>query len=344
MIALAMFNNKGGVGKTTLTCNIASYLARKENKRVLVVDCDPQCNATQLIMGESYAAELYFSDSAEGTTTTISDVLRPIEDGDSTISENIVPIKSSDNRFGVDLIPGHPSFSIIEDRLGAAWHDLMGGDIGGIRKTNWNTFLKEKIKNNYDFVLYDLGPSLGSINRSVLIGCDKFMTPMGTDIFSILGIRNISTWLGSWVDRYENGLQLCERNSAGRLEHFKISPELPITSGYVGYTMQQYITKSKGGVRRPTRAYEEIISNVPNEIENSLSTYLSVGMNNINLQLGDVPHLYSLIPLAQSVSAPLFELKSGDGIVGTQGKQKEQYEEILSGICSNLINNISLGL
>jgi cellulose biosynthesis protein BcsQ len=344
MIALAMFNNKGGVGKTTLTCNIASYLARKENKRVLVVDCDPQCNATQLIMGESYAADLYFSDSAAGTTTTISDILRPIEDGDSTISDNIVPIKSSDNRFGVDLIPGHPSFSIIEDRLGAAWHDLMGGDIGGIRKTNWNTFLKEKIKNNYDFVLYDLGPSLGSINRSVLIGCDKFMTPMGTDIFSILGIRNISTWLESWVDRYQNGLQLCERNSAGRLGHFKISTALPITSGYVGYTMQQYITKSKGGVRRPTRAYEEIISNVPNEIENSLSTYLSVGMNNTNLQLGDVPHLYSLIPLAQSVSAPLFELKSGDGIVGTQGKQKEQYEEILSGICANLTNNISLGL
>ncbi len=50
MIALAMFNNKGGVGKTTLTCNIASFLAKKENKRVLVIDCDPQCNATQLIM------------------------------------------------------------------------------------------------------------------------------------------------------------------------------------------------------------------------------------------------------------------------------------------------------
>lgn len=343
MIALAMFNNKGGVGKTTLTCNIASYLAKREGKRVLVVDCDPQCNATQLIMGENYAAELYFSDTASGTTTTISDILRPIEDGDSTIADSIVPIKSSDNRFGVDLVPGHPSFSIIEDRLGAAWHDLMGGDIGGIRKTNWNTFLKGKIFNNYDYVLYDLGPSLGSINRSVLIGCDKFMTPMGTDIFSILGIRNISTWLQSWVDRYENGLELCERNSPGRLANFNIENTLSITSGYVGYTIQQYITKSKGGVRRPTRAYEQIISNVPGEIESSLSDYLSESMDTENLQLGDVPHLYSLIPLAQSVSSPLFELKSGDGIVGTQGKQKEQYEEILGGICSKLVNNINLG-
>lgn len=343
MIALAMFNNKGGVGKTTLTCNIASYLAKKQNKRVLIIDCDPQCNATQLIMGESYAAELYFSTASLGATTTISDILRPIEDGDSTIADLIVPIENSSNRFGVDLIPGHPSFSIIEDRLGAAWHDLIGGDIGGIRKTNWNTYLKRKISNNYDYVLYDLGPSLGSINRSVLIGCDKFMTPMGTDIFSILGIRNISTWLQSWVDRYENGLDLCERNSPGRLAYFQIENMLPITTGYVGYTIQQYITKSKGGIRRPTRAYEQIISNVPTEVENSLSSYLSTGMNTENVQLGDVPHLYSLIPLAQSVSSPLFELKSGDGIVGTQGKQKEQYEEILGAICSNLIRNISLG-
>jgi len=51
MKSLAMFNNKGGVGKTTLTCNLASYIALEFNKRILVVDCDPQCNSTQLIMG-----------------------------------------------------------------------------------------------------------------------------------------------------------------------------------------------------------------------------------------------------------------------------------------------------
>ncbi|MBE4971701.1 ParA family protein, partial [Enterobacter cloacae complex sp. P11RS] len=44
MKSVAMFNNKGGVGKSTLTCNLASFIATKFNKRVLVVDCDPQCN------------------------------------------------------------------------------------------------------------------------------------------------------------------------------------------------------------------------------------------------------------------------------------------------------------
>ncbi len=343
MITLAMFNNKGGVGKTTLTCNVAAYLATRLKKRILVVDCDPQCNATQLIMGEEYATNLYFTDQANNSITTITDILQPIEEGDSSISSDIVPIKSSENRFGIDLIPGHPSFSIIEDRLGAAWHDLQGGDLGGIRKTNWNTFLREKIKNQYDYVLYDLGPSLGSINRSVLIGCDKFMTPMGTDIFSILGIRNISSWLSSWGDRYENGLKLCEKNSPGRLATFDISSDLSIAHGYVGYTMQQYITKSKGGVRRPTKAYEKIIGNVPGEIESSLSSYLSESMSLSTLQLGDVPHLYSLIPLAQSVSAPLFELTNKDGLVGSQGKQRQVYEEILASICGHLLKNIEAG-
>jgi cellulose biosynthesis protein BcsQ len=340
MITIAMFNNKGGVGKTTLTCNIAAFFAYKLRKRVLVVDCDPQCNATQLIMGEEYATNLYFSENQANSVTTISSILQPIEDGDSNISSQVIPIKSSQNRFGVDLIPGHPSFSIIEDRLGAAWHDLQGGDLGGIRKTNWNTFLKEKIRSFYDIVFYDLGPSLGSINRSVLIGCDKFMTPMGTDIFSILGIRNISSWLSSWDERYENGLKLCEKNSPGRLDTFGISSDLSIMHGYIGYTMQQYITKSKGGVRRPTAAYEKILDNVPDEIERSLKRYLAGDVSLLNLSLGDIPHLYSLIPLAQSVSCPLFDLSSRDGLVGSQGKQRDQYEEILGAICMRLIENL----
>ena len=185
MFSVAMFNNKGGVGKTTLTNNIAAYIADTYKKRILVVDCDPQCNSTQLLMGQEFASDLYWTGNTQSDVTTISDILRPIENGDANINEHIIPIKSSMSRFDVDVIPGNPKFSIIEDRLGAAWHDLSSGDIGGIRKTHWNTFLLRSLKGKYDIVFYDLGPSLGSINRSVLIGCDYFLTPMGTDIFSI---------------------------------------------------------------------------------------------------------------------------------------------------------------
>lgn len=341
MSSIAMFNNKGGVGKTTLTNNIAAFISDSYKKRVLLVDCDPQCNTTQLLMGEDFSRKLYWHGQVDDEVTTIGQILQPIEDGDSTISDRIVPIKSSLTRFDVDLIPGSPKFSVIEDRLGAAWHELKGGDIGGIRKTNWNHFLIDKVKVNYDYIFYDLGPSLGSINRSVLIGCDYFVTPMGTDIFSILGIRNIAEWLTNWLDLYDNSLKICEQRAPGSLERYGIPQIVKIKQGYIGYTVQQYITKSYSGVRRPTKAYEEIINSVPGEIEQSLGKYLKKNLSKADLKLGDVPHLYSLIPLAQSNSSPILKLKGSDGLVGSQFKQVEEYRGILTNIVNHLFANLS---
>lgn len=341
MISLSMFNNKGGVGKTTLTCNLASLLSTKYNKRVLVIDCDPQCNSTQLIMGENYATSLYWENADSNGVTTVKDILQKIEDGDSDINEKIVPVKSSANRFRVDLIPGHPSLSIIEDRLGAAWHSLKGGDLGGIRQTNWSTALCRLIQDRYDYVFFDLGPSLGALNRSILIGCDHFVTPMGTDIFSILGIRNIGEWLGSWTGLYENALELCEKATPNRVKNYPITVSLSIKKGFSGYTLQQYITKSKQGIRRPTKAYEEIINNVPAEVEKSLGHYWGSSNEFAAAKLGDIPHLYSLIPLAQTVAAPIISLKSHDGLVGSQFQQRDEYVSILTGLAENLISNVS---
>lgn len=340
MITIAMFNNKGGVGKTTLTNNIASYISEKFQKRVLVVDCDPQCNTTQLLMGQEFATELYWNKNNPQNITTISDVLQPIEDGDANINDTIVPVKSSQTRFNIDLIPGNPKFSVIEDRLGSGWHELLGGDIGGIRKTNWNTSLIEKLKKSYDYIFFDLGPSLGSINRSVLIGCDYFITPMGTDIFSILGIRNIAEWLTGWLSLYENSLKLCEERFPGKLASFNIPTEVKIKTGYIGYTIQQYITKSKEGQRRPTKAYEEIINNVPFVIEQSLTGFISKKLDRTDLKLGDVPHLYSLIPLAQSNASPILKLKGADGLVGTQFRQQNEFENILLQIVERIFLNL----
>jgi cellulose biosynthesis protein BcsQ len=339
MKRIAMFNNKGGVGKTTLTCNLASHFAKNYNKRVLVIDCDPQCNATQLIMGVDYAAELYWSDENRTQYSTISDVLQPIEDGDAKINEQIKVIPYNQNRFGVSLIAGDPKLSIIEDKLSEAWQQLLSGDLGGIRKSNWNTSLSIKLADEFDFIFYDLGPSLGSINRSVLIGCDHFITPMGSDIFSILGVRNIATWLSSWLGFYENSMILCERQSPNRIRQFDIAQDLPIKTGYLGYTIQQYITKTRGGVRRPTRAYEEIIEVVPEEVFQSLNTFTKELTKN-DLKLGDVPHLYSLIPLGQSSASPILNLTNSDGLVGPQFKQLEQYQLLIDSISHRILSNL----
>ncbi|EMP4694075.1 ParA family protein [Klebsiella pneumoniae] len=345
MKSVAMFNNKGGVGKTTLTCNLASFIAMNFNKKVLVVDCDPQCNSTQLIMGVENSAELYLD--PKPTISTIKDVLQPIEDGDSTINTELTFLKSSDNRFGVDLLPGHPYFAIIEDRLGVAWGQLRGRDRQGFRQTNWNTLLCNYLEDKYDLVMFDLGPSLGSINRSVLMGCQHFLTPLGSDVFSIIGVKNISSWLNNWIDDYNHSWSALTSDERSVLqERFSVLPEPRIKKGFIGYTVQLYITKSYGQERRATKAYEAIIGDVDNEIRNSLIDFYSDSLiaSPQNSKLGDIQHLYSLVPLAQKQSVPIHALTSTDGLVGSQFSAVREFSKKIRPIAENLLKNLGMSV
>jgi cellulose biosynthesis protein BcsQ len=336
-----MFNNKGGVGKTTLLCNLAAYLSLELNFKVLVVDCDPQCNTTQLIMGEDFASTFYWDQHSE-TVTTIADLLRPIQNGDASIAEEFQPISLNRNRFGVDLIAGHPSLSFLEDKLSGAWSEASAGEIGGYRKTNWARILSNKYGKNYDVILFDAGPSLGALNRSVLLGCDFFITPMGTDIFSILGIRNISNWLTDAIDTYAHGITACDKKTPKAFEFFSIPRHPSIGTGFIGFTLNQYLTKSKSGVRIATARYEEILARVPAELHDIRTKFGGPGITDKKAKLGDVPHMYSLIPLAQTRASPIISLTSKDGIVGSQYKMVEQYGEILKVIANNVVRNIKL--
>jgi cellulose biosynthesis protein BcsQ len=342
MKSVAMFNNKGGVGKTTLLCNLAAYMSLALDKNVLVVDCDPQCNTTQLIMGEEFAASFYWDDIQEDLTTTISDLLRPIQDGDAEISNGFAPLQKDSNRFSVDLVAGHPSLSFLEDKLSLAWGDVAAGEIGGYRKTNWPRNLCHRFGDPYDVILFDVGPSLGALNRSVLLGCDYFVTPMGTDIFSILGIRNIAQWLSEAIRTYEHGIARCEERSPGALNRYRVPATPSISTGFAGYTLNQYLTKSKGGERIATVRYEEILRKVPAEIENLRREFGIPGLSLEGAKLGDVPHMYSLIPLAQTRAAPIIKLAGRDGIVGSQYKMVESYESILEKIAGNFVRNVGL--
>lgn len=345
MKVLSFFNNKGGVGKTTLTCNLAAHIARNQNLRVLVVDVDPQCNATILTLGEDRAAPLYWSELESDErveTSNLWTILEPIEHGEATVQGPIRPIRSSTNRFRTDLIPGHPRISIIEDRLSQAWRDTLGGDVGGLRKTNWVVSLAREMAPAYDLMILDLGPSLGSLNRTALLGSDFFVTPMGADIFSILGLRNISNWLAEWTSAYLRGVEICERTSPGAIERFGLVTTLPILHGFAGYTVQAYIAKFKQGEKRPTRAFERITSSFAGEVERNLGGLLADGVTATNSLLGEIPNMFSLVPLAQSAAAPIIDLRSSDGLVGSHYTQARRYVAILDSVAKSLTRNLGL--
>lgn len=352
MHTIAFFNNKGGVGKTTLVCNLAHYLASVERKRVVVVDLDPQCNSTQLILNAGEVAAMYWPDEtsppqldiggadtwADATVRTIYDAVRPLEEGDASLHQ-ISALGPSTNKFEVSLIPGHPRMSVFEDQLGQWFAQASAGDIAGLRKTLWMRSLVDDLAPDYDVALFDLGPSLGALNRSVLAAADYFVTPMGADIFSVVALRNIAEWITHWARLYKQGVQLCETNNPGAVDKYDFPSEVSIDKGFAGYTVQQYSTVTIRGERRATVAYDQILSQVPAQVAAHLVALSRPELEQDELKLGDIPNLRSLVPLAQSANAPLSGLTASDGLAGGQYSQQRSYVKYINHVGANLSRN-----
>ena len=342
MDTLCFFNNKGGVGKTTLLCNVAAYIAEKYDLKVVLVDADPQCNATQLVLDELQLENLYSPSKIKiRKKTTILDILRPLNRGEPQIDPKLNLVPGGTTRFSFDLLPGHPRLALLEDRLSQSWVAFSSGDLGGARQSNWNSQLVAALSKKYDLALFDVGPSLGALNRSVLVGADFFVTPMGCDIFSIVGVENISVWLKDWLGTYKQALRQCKQKGwEGELKRFHVRGDIDEIARFTGYTVQQYIAKMEGGKRRPTLQFERIRQKVPNAVDRALSRFLAPHLGSGDMDLGDVPNMFSLVPMAQSAHAPIHRLESGDGLVGAQYSQRDKYAGFVAGLSTALLKNL----
>ncbi|ENE1253171.1 AAA family ATPase [Stenotrophomonas maltophilia] len=337
MKSIVFFNNKGGVGKTTLACNVVAYLNSELGKRVLLVDADPQCNATQAVLDDATCQEIY----ADGSPIkSLYAYLRPIEHGESQIDRQIVPILAKDNRFQTDIIPGHPRLSIIEDQLSDAWTGLQARQIGGYRVTNWCKQLLGEVADKYDYVVFDVGPSLGALNRSVILACDYIVTPFGCDIFSLLGIRNISTWIASWKQQYDRSIEDGMTDHPGVLEGYPIVVDTTKHFRFIGYSVQQYVTRTFKSGRRPVKSYDQIMREIPGTVDDAMTFLRAHKLESKDLELGHIPNLFSLVPMAQSAKSPIHKLNSADGVIGSQYAQVESYTRTLSAVCLKLLNNL----
>ena len=326
MKSVAFFTNKGGVGKTTLLCNLASYLARRGGKKVLVVDADPQTNATQYMFDDEVIEDIY----TKKTAYTIYSVARPLSQGKGFSTDH--EFKKSP-RFGVDVLLGDPRFALIEDVLATDW---SSGDVRGLRTTYmFRQFLQSCEK--YDYVFFDMGPSLGSINRSVLLGCDYFVIPISIDIFSIRAAENISTWLTEWKKKLQ--LKLRSVNDVSDLEIEDTDWRLKL----LGYVSQQYTAKKDAtGKRRPVRAYERIMKQIPEAIEEGMILNHQLEPEDINYELGTIPNLHSLVPMSQIKHTPIWSLRSGDGIVGAHFVKVADAEKIFKSIAERFEENLEM--
>ncbi|MCR4673620.1 MAG: ParA family protein [Lachnospiraceae bacterium] len=329
MKSIAFFNNKGGVGKTTLICNLAAYFARKRNKKVLVIDADPQCNTTSYTLDE----DSFYSYYLEGDNFTISSLIPSLQDGEGFIKD-YETVKT--DYFGFDMIPGNPTFAACEDFLANEWRDVKAGDYRGMRSSLiFSDFLSKCTK--YDYVFFDMGPSLGAINRSVLLACDYFLTPMSSDVFSLLALGNIGTSISTWRDLFDKGYTQLGPDKQEKIN--AIYTGSPIK--FIGYVEQQYITKSVDGQPRAVRAYDEILAKIPSEIKESVVKPINhVVSEEIDYKIGSVPNYHSLVPMSQTSHKPIFELGSVDGVVGAHYQKVREFEALMKKLSENVEKNM----
>lgn len=324
MQTICFFNNKGGVGKTTLACNFAAYLSRSCNQRVLVLDLDPQCNTTQLLLHEDMWEEIYSSENAASSQTILAP-FRFILQGDSSLDTSSIPIVDA-GRFQVGIVPGHPGLSTLEDIFGSSWVDFRGGQSGPTRRTIWLRALISHLESEFDVAIVDVSPSLGSINRTCLIGSDYFVTPMAPDLFSLFALDNIASWFDRWLNQYALGRPAVEDPSLTTNEQL-LPSTLPISRGFLGYTVQQYVTKSRGGgEHRAVLAYDAHRAQIPARAQGLLKL---TSFQRDELDLGTVPNMFAMVPLAQSAHSPISDLTKDDGIRGSQISQHTRYVEQL---------------
>jgi len=178
MKVISFINMKGGVAKTTLSLNIADCLCTRHDKRVLVIDVDPQFNATQCLMsGEKYVEHI------ENQRDTIINVfdrsLRPtvgIVNGPKEAApknlEDIKPFKVKKNYF---LLPGALDLYRLEMAPGEG------------RENRLKRYLETAGK-NYDFVIIDTPPTPSVWMTSALITSDYYVIPVKADPISLTGI------------------------------------------------------------------------------------------------------------------------------------------------------------
>ena len=302
---LTFFNNKGGVGKTSLVFHLA-WMFSEMGKRVVAIDLDPQANLTSAFLSEDELELLWDPDNTAPGSNTIYQCVKPLTE----VGDILAP-QTKEINHRLHLVPGDLALAGFEDTLSQAWPLAMGAQAGLYRNMRllsafWQVAQMAAAQHSADLILADVGPHLGAINRSALIATDHVVIPLAADLFSLQGLRNLGPTLEHWRSDWQK-----------RLDNWK-APSFDLPRGAMqpqGYILMQHTER----LSRPVKAYKEWADRIPSTYRQSVlqqPTTQTVLPNDGNC-LAKLKHYRSLVPMAQEVRKPIFQLSAADGAIGS---------------------------
>ena len=351
---IALFNHKGGVGKTTTTFNLGWMLAN-QGKKVIIIDCDPQCNLTGMVLG--------FKDAKDFASIYTSEEVRNIRDGLAPAFESrpalIEPVKCEPikGQPNMHLLPGHIGLAEYEVTLGIA-QELSGSlvTLQNLPGSLHYLFSKTADKYNADFILVDMSPSLGPINRNLLMTSDYFIVPMFPDYFSAMATESLASILpkwSAWAKQGKSSSLLREAIYPFPDKHPKflgtIIQNFRVKKGVPAAAFQRWIENIKMGVQTkliPMLSENDML--LPDELYQKASeigsgpTQLSFFHNTASQPLLQLSDFNTLIALSQEHKAPVFDLSDDqlekEGIVlETMKKSMIKFRDLFSNGADRII-------
>ena len=325
---LTFFNNKSGVGKTSLVYHLA-WMLSDLGYRVLACDLDPQANLTAAFLAEDQLEKL--SDGSDDASAKT--ILQCVRRGDSK-EPTLAKITSE-----LSLIPGDLALAGFEDALSSAWLDALGAS--ELHRpfhllTAFSTAMQAgATQMDASVVLVDVAPNLGAINRSALIATDYIIVPLGTNLFSLQSLCNLGTTLDRWRQDWQR-----------RRDHWT-QPDFPLPDGAmqpVGYVVQQHGLI----LSRPIRAYDKWVNRMPEAYARNLrgdseGPYPATPAQDEQNNLATVKHYRSLVPMAQEARKPIFHLTTADGAIGSHAAAANDARRDFRDLAQKIAQRINLG-
>ncbi len=301
MTSIALFNTKGGVGRTTLLYHLA-WMYAELGVRVVAVDLDPQSNLTSSFLSEERLDELWMG-PARGQT--IVDAVSPLlEEGIGDVREPHLETVSRN----LALVPGDLALARVEDELSAQWSSCLSGTPKAFRITTALHRVVQLAAARFraDLVLLDVGPNPGALNRCALIAANQVVVPLVPDLYSLQGLRNLGPTLQKWRNGWTERIEKAPASLTG----------LPSgTMAPAGYVVLPHALRPS----RPVTAYLRWAERIPAEYRLAMKLDPSpevISLANDLHCLAQLTHYRSLVPLAMEAGKPIFHLRPADGAIG----------------------------